>query len=220
MILSVVLATRQTLSSPEPSIVKPRPVYTPVSLSAFPAYTAERRRLLRRTTPYDEHLPFPSLRDILFHRGLTAPETTFPNPILTSMRSAQYLNLSHCWETLQATPHLVDRLRTNQPFYYHTKDNTTDCERTQRGSDKDKPRKIYLTTGTLIIVPVTLLRQWEREVHKHVQCDDLRLLVVHSKDKLPKAKELASAYDVSVSLDSVSCVLANLSSGCTNDRSS
>jgi hypothetical protein len=56
------------------------------------------------------------------------------------------------------------------------------------------PRKIYLSTATLVVVPANLVRQWEREIEKHTT--GLKVLVMRSsQSKLPPAAELAE-YDI------------------------
>jgi hypothetical protein len=56
------------------------------------------------------------------------------------------------------------------------------------------PRKIYLSTATLVVVPANLVRQWEREIEKHTA--GLKVLVMRSnQSKLPPAAELAD-YDI------------------------
>jgi hypothetical protein len=56
------------------------------------------------------------------------------------------------------------------------------------------PRKIYLSTATLVVVPANLVRQWEREIEKHTT--GLKVLVMRSnQSKLPPPAELAE-YDI------------------------
>jgi hypothetical protein len=56
------------------------------------------------------------------------------------------------------------------------------------------PRKIYLSTATLVVVPANLVRQWEREIEKHTT--GLKVLVMRSnQSKLPPAAELTE-YDI------------------------
>jgi hypothetical protein len=59
------------------------------------------------------------------------------------------------------------------------------------------PRKIWLTTATIVVVPPNLVRQWELEIMKHTT-GLLKVLVMkksRAKDPLPPAKELAE-YDI------------------------
>lgn len=56
------------------------------------------------------------------------------------------------------------------------------------------PRKIFLSTATLVVVPANLVRQWEREIEKHTT--GLKVLVMRSnQSKLPPAAELTE-YDI------------------------
>jgi hypothetical protein len=58
------------------------------------------------------------------------------------------------------------------------------------------PRKVWLTTATVVVVPSNLVRQWELEIKKHTI--NLKVLVVResrAKQSLPSAKEMAE-YDI------------------------
>ena len=56
------------------------------------------------------------------------------------------------------------------------------------------PRKIWLTTATIVVVPPNLVQQWRHEIRKHTV--GLKVLVMNnSKVKLPLAKELAE-FDI------------------------
>jgi len=56
------------------------------------------------------------------------------------------------------------------------------------------PRKIYLSTTTLVVVPANLVRQWESEIAKHTI--GLKVLVMAKRTKLlPPAQELLE-YDI------------------------
>ncbi len=66
--------------------------------------------------------------------------------------------------------------------------------RVSRNPSYMPPRKIYLSTATLVVVPANLVRQWEREIEKHTT--GLKILVMRSnQSKLPPAAEL-SDYDI------------------------
>lgn len=66
--------------------------------------------------------------------------------------------------------------------------------RTTRNPVTAPPRKIYLTTTTLVVVPPNLVRQWQREIEKHTT--GLKVLVMsQSKDELPPALDLRD-YDI------------------------
>ncbi len=194
MTLGLILATRQTLSTPEESIANPqRSVLTPISFTSFPCYVEDRARLLRGRA--ESKIPVvPSFKDVLLHRLVTFPHRTLPNTMATNCST--YERHQELLDRVQST-HLNSRLKENPPFYYHYPDDEpSDFERLQRrGKDPLRMTRMYLTVATLIVVPVNLLSQWEREIHKHCEYP-LRVLVVRSKTKLPATRALASDYDV------------------------
>lgn len=49
-------------------------------------------------------------------------------------------------------------------------------------------RKIYLSNGSIVVVPNNLVAQWKQEISKHT--DGLELFVVTRDDHLPRAKDL------------------------------
>lgn len=55
------------------------------------------------------------------------------------------------------------------------------------------PKKIYLTSATLIVVPTNLVAQWRQEINKHT--DELNVLVITKKDGVPSHKMLLD-YDI------------------------
>lgn len=56
------------------------------------------------------------------------------------------------------------------------------------------PRKVFLSTATLVVVPSNLVRQWQHEIEKHTT--GLKVLTMKSKnDVLPPAYELLD-YDI------------------------
>lgn len=171
------------------------PVLTPISLATFPCYVEQRKRLTRGQPPPEVPL-VPSFTDILLHRISTNPRAALPNPLSATTFACE--RQEHLWDTIQSTiPHLNNRLKVNQPFYYQYRGGEpSDYERVQRSNGKIQPRKTYLTSATLIVVPVNLISQWDREIHKHCAYP-LRVLIVRSRNQLPSARVLASDYDVS-----------------------
>ncbi|KAF9010299.1 hypothetical protein BDZ89DRAFT_1078237, partial [Hymenopellis radicata] len=170
-----------------------RSVLTPISFASFPCYVDERARLLRGRA--ESGIPVvPSFKDILLHRLGTLPHVTLPNTMATNRST--YEHHQELLDRVQST-HLNSHLKENTPFYYHHPDDEpSDFERLQRrGKDPSRMTRMYLTVATLIVVPVNLLSQWEREIHKHCEYP-LRVLVVRSKTKLPATRALASDYDI------------------------
>lgn len=56
--------------------------------------------------------------------------------------------------------------------------------------------KVYLGTGTIIVCPQNLVRQWNDEIQKHLEAGALKILTLaHVTDKIPPISELLS-YDI------------------------
>lgn len=84
-----------------------------------------------------------------------------------------------------------DAIRKN-PGHYHIPGPIP--RRASRNPIQIPPRKVLLSTATLIVVPANLVRQWQREINKHTR--GLKVLVVKDpKHELPPAAELAG-YDI------------------------
>jgi hypothetical protein len=85
----------------------------------------------------------------------------------------------------------------NAPFYhYDASVETMDDSRPKRRRSKLPPRVMFISSATLIVVPNTLMGQWNSEVNKH--CSELiRVLSLRRTTPMPPAQELASNYDVS-----------------------
>ncbi|KAG6906520.1 hypothetical protein DXG01_013485 [Tephrocybe rancida] len=197
MILALVLATLNQLSTPEPSIIDERPVMTPLSFRHFPSpeYAAARKSFLRRN---NEAIPvegprIPSLVELLLHRRRTTPDTTIHN-IDTPCGDIRE-EKRRCWtEKVENIPQGAF-LPFNTPFYYHYHGSPTVAERSARTRTEPGPRVVYLTSATLIVVPSNLLSQWDREIHKHCEYH-LRVLIMRSGTPMPSAASLASEYDI------------------------
>ena len=186
MILALVLATLDQLPSPEESILDTRPVMTPLAFRFFPSadfITARKRaigRQNRNIMPPVHRVP--SLVELLLHHLRVSPEL---------LGARQY------GEDLEDR-HLLHLLQHNTPFYHHYDVELAENQRSRRKPSHQGPRLVYLTTATLIVVPSSLVAQWNSEILKHCR-SGLRVLVVKSKTKLPQARELASDYDASTS---------------------
>lgn len=180
MALSLVLATISELPEPEETLRGKPMVSTPLS-------TSMKRPTTRRTSasPYD----------LVSSSSLTRPLSLVEHMIdfvrmnPTSLRWPQY-------EAELKQRGLWSPLKYNTPFYFRELEGSLSTDGITRRGTQSNREKLYLTTATLILVPPSLLGQWQSEIRKH--CDsDLRVLVVREKTKLPKLHSLASDYDVS-----------------------
>lgn len=186
MMLALILATLDQLSTPEESILDIRPVLTPLALKYFPSekhYVARKRSRRGRTKAAAQPEGFPSLLEIMVHY----------------VRVTDGLDLQVHEEELR-NHQLWDPIALNAPFYHHydVESLTSTFRGRSTSHEKTPPRVIYLTNATLIIVPINLLGQWESEINKHCYSSHLlRVLVVQKPNALPDARKLASDYDVS-----------------------
>jgi len=198
MILALILATLNQISSPEESIVDDRPVLTALSFRHFPSpeSVAARKRFYHgRRTIYPVHgSKVPTLVELLLNRIRTNPDTPVPN--LTNPREIEKHRKKMTFVNQLEQIRLGEILRVDAPFYFHYDTEQFIKERVQRRKMDPGPRVVYLTSATLVIVPPNLLGQWHREIQKH--CDyPLRVLILRPKTRLPPASSLASDFDVS-----------------------
>ncbi|KIJ69192.1 hypothetical protein HYDPIDRAFT_179066 [Hydnomerulius pinastri MD-312] len=190
MALSLVLATIGQLPEPEDSLVDTRPVLTPLAYRHFPSadFTAARARagIVLDTATSDRRVP--SLVELLLHHVRVARNVMDPREYENELEA------SHLWPLMQ----------NNTPFYHHYNAKfATQMLRTSRSQRAPElgPRVMYLTPATLVIVPLTLLGQWDREILKHCH-SNVRRLIVRPSTKLPSASALASDYDLIIMSDS------------------
>jgi len=189
MMLSLIVATRNQISSPEPSIVDDRPVMTPLAFRHFPSaeFAIARRGFLEVPHPAPR---VPSLVELLIHHSRVSPNIDIPN----NLSSRRYSRNIDSEDQIQALP-LSNMLHANLPFYLHNLGDPSNRERTQRRRRELGPRVMYLTSATLIVVPANLLSQWDREVTKHCAVP-LRVLILRAKTPMPTVRSLATDYDV------------------------
>lgn len=192
MILTLVIATICEISSPEESLQDDRPVMTPVAFRHFPSvFEMTRKRLLGRRSAKLQSGEFPSLVELLLHHSRTSPYTCVPD-LHTDKGAIKHQKRQELEERFELTQ-LSDIHRANAPFYLHYENGEGDI-RASRKTIKG-PRLMYLTTATLIVVPVNLLSQWDREITKHCEYP-LRVLIIRAGTPTPSARSLASDYDV------------------------
>ena len=192
MILSLIAATKNQISSPEESIVDDRPVMTLLSFRHFPsAEFATSRKKFSRGKLQRETTRVPSLVELMLHRSRTAPYCNIPK----SYSSTQYFRNIKLEDEVNTLP-LGEMLRANVPFYHHYLGDPSIRERSPRNRCDQGPKVMYLTSATLIIVPANLLSQWDREIMKHCSIP-LRVLMLRTKTPMPSVKSLATDFDVS-----------------------
>lgn len=193
MTIALILATLNSLPAPEESILDERAVMTPFAFKHFPSETwlSARQRFSRQGLDRDlDKRPYvPSLVELLLHRSKTSPDTSVP---LDKEQFARRLELE---DRITLVPggairqHIV-------PFYHHYTGDPTNHERLKRLKRNDVgPKRMYLSSATLIVVPPNLLSQWDRELLKHCQYP-LRLLILRTGISTPSVRVLASDYDV------------------------
>ena len=191
MMLSLILATLDQLSSPEEAFHEQRIPMTPLALRHFQtaSVTAERAKLPNPRRFYRD-TGLPSLVELMLHQVRVSPSPAHP--------LREHLDM--------LGQHLLRPLRANVPFYLHTDPPRDVGYGTARGANAVvAPRVVYLTAATLVVVPDNLQIQWANEVLKH--CTDvLRMLFVKDKDALPDAPVLATDYDVSCLPEADTCV--------------
>lgn len=181
MIIALVLATANELPQPEESPVDERPVLTPLAYNHFPS--AE-HALARDRAGFGWRIinQVPSLVEVLVHYFSLSRVTS------DRLTYADELEASHLWPFIQA----------NTPFYHHY-DSELRVEELQRSRRRNAPnrfpRTVYLSSATLVIVPLALVGQWKTEIDKHCH-DHVRYLIVRRSTVLPHANRLASDYEV------------------------
>lgn len=196
MMLTLIAATKNQISLPEPSIVDERPVLTPLALRHFPSghFASARKRFLCSQGLYDEQdafLRIPSLVELILHSHRVSPHCE----ITDKVSGQRYARAIKAEDEIQALP-LGELLRANTPFYHHYPGEPHNRERAKRKAPELGPKIMYLTSATLVVVPPNLVSQWDREITKH--CDfPLRVLILRAKTPLPSIRELANDYDVS-----------------------
>ena len=195
MILTLVVATIREISSPQESLHDDRPIMTPIAFRHFPStFEMARKRLRagRRSAPTQSG-EFPALVELLLHHSRTSPCIYVPDPN-TSRGAILHQKRQELEKQFELTQ-LAKIHRANTPFYLHYESGEEDIRASRKSSNG--PRLIYLTNATLIVVPVNLLSQWDREIIKH--CDTLRVFIFRAGTLTPSAKSLASDYDVCIS---------------------
>lgn len=173
MTLSLILATRQQRTSPDPSKAHSR-ICTERRQQSWPnlADPDEPRRGGRN------HKGVPPLANLAMNRHL---ET----------RSARISHDGYMDAHPLLRPNFLENFANDAPFYLeYTGNAERGCARTSvKGETRDQETiKIYLSTASLVIVPRLLLKQWEAEIKKHFKQDALKYIVVG--ENLPSRDEV------------------------------
>jgi hypothetical protein len=213
MIIGLILSTLHQLPEPEESIVEERHTLTSLALRHFPSetYVTARKRagMIKRETKRarpaslqsfnasmpsqdDDDQKIPSLVEYTIQAIRTSPQQAILHDQARRLRTS--LETSH--------EHLHEALKHNMPFYHQYDDRDTFSlvagRPTKRKTVASRPITIYLSSATLVIVPVALLAQWNNEIRRHCHEDALRMLVLRPDTAIPPASDLASEYDVSM----------------------
>jgi hypothetical protein len=173
--LALIVATRDQMVGIPPN-VDFAPAVTEYSLRTFPFDEPARTRLALTSCGF--HIPpptrLPTLVELAFHKLASEVEDALEHPAMP--------------------PHIIANVTAND-FRKHYFD--YDPRKRPRGSLKS-PRRISLSTATLVVVPNMLLQQWAAEIRKHVKEGVLKVLEItgnKSSNPLPEVAWLLQ-YDV------------------------
>jgi SNF2-related domain len=186
IVLGLIIATKHQLSSPEePLWDEPeRPILTPLAFRHFSTRQFECARQVARIK--DRPSGIPSLVEMLTHFIRASPEFISPPGFNDSLKE-------------QLPAHLWESLMENHPFY-HVFERDPATASSRRKFCNRGPRKVFLTSATLVIVPRAILEQWNSEINKHCEDGSIRHISLDIGPKprpMPSAQKLASMYDVS-----------------------
>ncbi|KAH6902291.1 SNF2 family N-terminal domain-containing protein [Coprinopsis sp. MPI-PUGE-AT-0042] len=168
MIIGLILATLKQVPKPEESLLD------------------------ERSEPIGNRVP--SLVELMVDSSRTRPFHFIPNPA-TLAGAEKARRIEEIEEKFEALP-IYEACRASTPFYFHFERNPTDDDRPgkRRRQTGRRPKRMYLSTATLVVVPANLLSQWDREILKHAS-HPLRVFILRSKTPLPTVHQLAD-YDI------------------------
>ncbi|GAA6012278.1 hypothetical protein JCM11491_007080 [Sporobolomyces phaffii] len=219
MVLALIMSTRSELPSLEGvstwldnSLPSPPPVLLTRQSVDFP-FEAERRERVRLRPRVPDllqgALQIMSVVEVEQHEAKLEKqrrddlEDDARRPPLPSLRSLM-INMIKTDPGPIRYPHddpllvhgdLFDTLQTSPPFYrLYPSHEQLNSREGRRG--KLKPSNIIVAATTLLVVPTDLVRQWNDEIHKHVEPGSLRVLTLRTaKDPFPAPREMAT-FDV------------------------
>ncbi|QPC75470.1 hypothetical protein HYE68_006222 [Fusarium pseudograminearum] len=87
----------------------------------------------------------------------------------------------------------IQVLEQNPGHYFVLPPKTRRTARRSAGTVELSKKQVYLSNGSIVVVPSNLLAQWKQEIKKHTE--DLRVLVMEGHDHLPPPKVLLE-YDM------------------------
>ncbi|KAH6894963.1 SNF2 family N-terminal domain-containing protein [Coprinopsis sp. MPI-PUGE-AT-0042] len=195
MIIGLILATLKQVPKPEESLLDERSVMTPLSFRHFPSAECIRSRsdFDLGQEPIGNRVP--SLVELMVDSSRTRPFHFIPKPA-TLAGAEKARRIEEIEEKFEALP-IYEACRASTPFYFHFERNPTDDDRPgkRRRQTGRRPKRMYLSTATLVVVPANLLSQWDREILKHAS-HPLRVFILRSKTPLPTVHQLAADYDI------------------------
>ncbi|KAF1991346.1 hypothetical protein K402DRAFT_450297 [Aulographum hederae CBS 113979] len=103
------------------------------------------------------------------------------------------LERRHAKGGVELTP-CINAVTASPPTYFIS----APAPRATRNPTTVPDRKVWLSSGTIIVVPGNLVHQWQSEIKKHVVGDEfgLKVLIIdHSRTTVPSANELLQ-YDI------------------------
>ncbi|KIJ44302.1 hypothetical protein M422DRAFT_30450 [Sphaerobolus stellatus SS14] len=176
IILALIVATKHQISTPEEKFeAASPPVLTASALCHFPFEQFKQERKLTHMSRVQ--CSFPSLQEILVHHARTSPNLRQKMQHQIQIESSDRTILNAKTEVLDTK--LLKNNSHFRPFYHVYEPKPEAHSRKHRKVEASGPRRIYLTSATLVIVPRTLLAQWTSEINKH--CAE-RELAVYTTD--------------------------------------
>lgn len=103
--------------------------------------------------------------------------------------------------------HLAQKLESKLGYFEEIKMNSGQyfTRRSIESATSKRPRRMYLTSATLVVIPDNLFHQWNLEVAKHVQRNQLKILELATvKTPVPELRDLLTHDAVFISMTAFS----------------